>query len=237
MLIALSVPAVPLIAGMPDGLRRRIYIPIASNRAVRLLFGLLSTPLVAAAGFIAAMLFWLLPEMQALALGNELAHDAMHFSMLLAGMFLYFCAFDPRSPPTGSAYGTRIFALLAVLLVNIPLGAYLSYKQTVRYPAYGVAERLGLSALVDERVGGLVQYVPGSMMLVIAALLVFGLWNRQESRADGWRRRGLVRRKQEIATGDVLARRNLKLGLMLAAVGAFMFSAVFAGGWLAIALH
>lgn len=232
LLIALSAPAGPLIAGMPDWLRRRVYAPIASNRVVRGLFGLLSTPFVAAAFFIAAMLFWLQPAMQTAALQDETIHDWMHFSMLIAGMFLYFSALDPRAPPTGAGYGARIFSVLAVLLANIPLGAYLSYKQRVLYPVYGAGPHLGMTPVIDERIGGLIQYVPGSMMFVVVALLVFGLWNRQESRAEGRRRRGLERKALVIDPGDTLARRNLKLALTLAAVGAFMLAGVFAAGML-----
>lgn len=235
MLIALSAPAAPLIAGMPDGLRRRLYAPIASSRPVRTTFALLSTPAVAAAHFVAAMLFWLLPAVQERALSDSLFHNVMHFSMLAAGLLFYFCVFDPRSPPAGSGYGARVFALLAVLFVNIPLGAYLSYKETVLYPAYGAVERLGLAPLIDERVGGLMQYVPGSMMFVLAVLLVLAGWRRRETRIEGWRRRGLVRRELE-ETGD-LARRNARLGLTLAGVCAFMFAAAIVGGILAHRAH
>ena len=236
MLLALSAPAAALIAGMPHSLRRRVYVPIASIPFVRGAFALLSAPVVAAAHFIAALLFWLLPAVQEQALRDPLVHDAMHFSMLLAGLFFYFCVFDPRSPPAGSGYGARVFALLAALFVNIPLGAYLSYKETVLYPAYGASERVGLAPLIDERVGGLIQYVPGSMMLVIAVLLVLAGWRRREMRLDGWRDRGLVRRPYggDALPRSALARRNLRLGLTLGGICAFMFAAAIVAGMLAL---
>lgn len=232
MLLALSAPAAALISGMPGWLRRRVYVPVASNRIVTAAFAGLSTPVGAAAAFIAALVFWLLPAAQARALASEFIHDLMHFSMLLAGMFLYFCAFDPRSPPTGARYGARVFALLAALLVNIPLGAYLSHKQALLYPAYGETARLGLAPLVDERVGGLIQYVPGSMMFVIAVLLVLRAWLADETRVEGWRKRGLLRRPfaAEAALAKSAGRRNLRLGLILGTVCALMFAAAIAAG-------
>ncbi|MGQ0655247.1 MAG: cytochrome c oxidase assembly protein [Betaproteobacteria bacterium] len=235
MLIALSAPAAPLLAGMPAALRRSLYLSIASSGAVRPAFAFLSTPVVAAAHFIAAMLFWLLPAIQETALQDRTVHDAMHFSMLLAGMFFYFCVFDSRPPPAGSAYGARVFALLSALLVNIPLGAYLSYKETLLYPAYGTGERLGLEAIVDERVGGLIQYVPGSMMFVIAVLLVLAAWRRRDARLDAWRKRGFARSDSQATAADPaeLARRNTRLGLTLAGICAFMFAAAIVGGFLA----
>ena len=235
MLIALSTPAAALMAGMPGWLRRGVYAPAAGNHAVRAAFGLLSTPAGAASAFIATLLLWLLPGAQAQALAVEWIHDLMHFSMLLAGMLLYFCAFDPRTPPAGTAFGARVFALLATLLVNIPLGAYLSYKESVLYPAYDEGGRLALAPLVDERVGGLIQYVPGSMMFVIAVLLVLSAWRQRELRLERWRKRGLARRELDGATGDRDARalRNVRLGLTLGGVCAFMFAAAIVAGILA----
>ena len=236
MLLALSAPAAAMIAGMPRWLLRRGYAPVASVRGVRTAFAFLSNPVVAAVHFIAAMLFWLLPSAQEKALLDPLVHDAMHFSMLVAGLFFYFCVFDPRSPPAGSAYGARVFALLAALFVNIPLGAYLSYKEIVLYPEYGAAERVGLAPLIDERIGGLIQYVPGSMMFVIAVLLVLAAWRRREMRLHEWRGRGFERRPygRDALPPSTLARRNLRLGLTLGGICAFMFTAAIVAGVLAL---
>ena len=236
MLLGLSAPAAAMIAGMPSWLLRRAYVPIASVGSARTAFAFLSKPLVAAAHYIAALLFWLLPAVQKQALLDPLVHDLMHLSMLLAGLFFYFCVFDPRSPPVGSGYGARVFALLSALFVNIPLGAYLSYKETLLYPAYGSAERAGLTPLVDERLGGLIQYVPGSMMLVIAILLVLAAWHRREVRLQGWRNRGFSRRPyaDDALPQSTLARRNLRLGLTLGGICAFMFAAAIIAGVLAL---
>lgn len=233
MLLALSAPAESLLAGTPHWLLRRVYVPVASHPVVRGSFGLLARPPAAAGIFILVLLLWLLPGSQGAALRSAWVHDAMHFSMLAAGLFLFFCAFDPRSPPTGARYGARVFALLAALLVNVPLGAYLSYKSTVLYPIYG-PERLGRTPLLDEQLGGLIQYVPGSMMFVFAVLLALGAWYRREARHEAWRRRGLARSVPAAGERGTLARRNLRLALTLAAVCAFMFAAAFVGGMLAM---
>ena len=235
MLLALSAPAAAMIAGMPRWLLCGAYAPVASVRGVRTAFAFLSNPVVAAFHFIAAMLFWLLPSIQERALLDRLLHDTMHFSMLLAGLFFYFCVFDSRPPPAGSGYGARVFALLTALLVNIPLGAYLSYKENALYPAYGETERVGLAPLVDERVGGLIQYVPGSMMFVIAVLLVLAAWRRHEVRLQGWRSRGFERRPhgRDALPRGTLARRNLRLGLTLGGICVFLFTAAIVAGVLA----
>ncbi|MGH8310897.1 MAG: hypothetical protein ACRETX_14015, partial [Steroidobacteraceae bacterium] len=71
------------------------------------------------------------------------------------------------------------------------------------------------------------------MMLVIAVLLVLGAWRRHESQLDGWRRRGFARQEFVPAPGSTLARRNVRLGLTLAGICAFMFAAAIVAGVLA----
>ncbi len=231
MFVALSAPAAALLAGMPRWLRREVYAPIAAAGPVRSVFAFLSRPAVAAAHFIAAMLFWLQPAIYDRAVADGALHELMHWSMLIAGLFFYSCVFDPRSPPTGCRYGARVFMLLAALFVNIPLGAYLSDKQTLLYRVYSDAPRLGLSPIGDEQLGALLQYVPGSMMFVIAILLVLAFWYRHEARLHGWRSRGLsAAHALDASASAPLAKRNARLGLILAGVGLFMFAAAIVSG-------
>ncbi len=96
-----------------------------------------------------------------------------------------------------------------------------------------------MSPLIDERVGGLIQYVPGSMMFVIAILLVLAAWHRHENRLHGWRSRGFVRRPygRDALPRSTLARRNVRLGLILGGICAFMFTAAIVSGVLAHVAH
>ena len=224
MLLALSAPASSLISGMPLALRRHAYAPVSSLRPLRVAFAVLARPPVAALHLVAAMIFWLVPAIQAEALVNSAFHDVMHFSMLMAGLFFWFSAFDPRPPPIGARYARRIAAVLAVLVVNVLLGSYLSFKDTRLYPAYDEQSSLGLAALADERLGGLIQYVPGSMMLVLGVILVLRNWSRWESRLDGWRARGFVHmRSREAAQSRTASTR--RVGLILGIFSIFMFTA------------
>jgi putative membrane protein len=222
MLLALSAPASSLISGMPLKLRRNLYAPVSSLRPVRVAFAVLAQPPVAALHLTAAMVFWLVPVVQAEALANPGLHDVMHFSMLMAGLFFWFSAFDPRPPPIGARYGRRIVAIVVVLVVNVLLGSYLSFKDTRLYPAYDELSSLGLPALADERLGGLIQYVPGSMMLVLGVILVLRGWSHREWRLEDWRARGF----HQVRSHD-LARRpsTRRVGLTLGVFSILMFTA------------
>lgn len=232
MLIALSAPAGAMLAGMPASLLRGIYVPIARVGAIRELFSVLSRPIVASVHFSIALVFWLIPSIQARALGDSAFHDLMHFSMMAAGLFFWFSMFDPRSPPTGSRYSVRVFALLGSLLVNVGFGAWLAMKSTIMWPAYGTGLRLGMTPLFDERLGGTIQYVPGNMMMAIGVIIVIAAWYRRERRTEGWQRRAIERQASARVGVQELRQRNRRVVASLLAVGAFMFTAAIVVGFL-----
>ena len=65
----------------------------------------------------------------------------------------------------------RVAYVLAMIPPNMLLGVTLSFAETPIYPYYESLPRLyGLSVMDDQVWGGLIMWIPGSMMYVIAAL-------------------------------------------------------------------
>ena len=63
--------------------------------------------------------------------------------------------------------------LRLVILSNILLGSYSTLKMTVIFGAYDVLGRIyDYSALADEQTGGIIIWIPSSMMCLIAILIV-----------------------------------------------------------------
>jgi len=59
--------------------------------------------------------------------------------------------------------------LCAAVTGNILIGSFITFKSVVLYPAYDDLGRLwNLDALTDELLGGIVIWIPGSMMCVVA---------------------------------------------------------------------
>jgi len=192
MLLALSAPEAVLIAGLPGGMRRRVLRPLAASRPLRRLVAALRRPLVAWLLFVVALYFWQLPAVHNASLLAPALHYTMHVTMLMSGLLFFFVVFDPRTPPRGVAYGLRQIMLLAGIVSNIVLGALTTLKETVTYTAYDIAGRLFTrTALADEQTGGYIIWVPGSMMLLVALLVLIFRWNRHEAdrhaRRHSWR--------------------------------------------------
>jgi putative membrane protein len=57
------------------------------------------------------------------------------------------------------------------------LGALLTFSQRVWYPAYnGTTLAWGLTPLEDQQIGGLIMWVPASIVYIVAGLWLFALW-------------------------------------------------------------
>ena len=185
MLILLAYPGPVLRAGLPHAWRRRLSAPgPVAAQAGRFLTRL---P-VAWVLLVAALYVWQVPEVHNAALSIPAMATLAHFSMTAAGLLYFSRVLDRRSPPEGTAEGARVLSLVALILSNILLGSLTTLKEQVLYTAYDAAGRLyGLAPLVDESMGGYTIWVPSSMIVIVAMLVVFNGWNRTEERA--WARR------------------------------------------------
>jgi len=192
MLLMLAVPERPLIAGMPEWLRRHVLTPVITGRAVRAAFDFFSRPVAATFLYVGSLYFWQIPRYHEMTLLDESVHYLMHLSMLFTGLLFFRRIFDPRPAPWGAGYGARLVMLCAATSGNILIGAFITFKSMVLYPAYDTPGRLwNLNALTDELLGGIVIWIPSSMMCVVAALIVICSWGAREEKVDDWRKRGL----------------------------------------------
>jgi cytochrome c oxidase assembly factor CtaG len=69
----------------------------------------------------------------------------------------------------------KIAVVIAAIPPNMAVGATLAFSQKPIYPYYSDMPRLwGISVLDDQRISGIIMWIPGSMMYFMAALaLIF----------------------------------------------------------------
>jgi putative membrane protein len=182
MLLALSVPLANLIAGLPRPLRTYGLKPLVSSRPLQKLWNFLVHPFWAAFLWMAAFYLWQWPPFFNPTVRVEWIDDFQHIVLLITSLFFWWMAFDPRGRPGAVRYGVRVLAVLATLFPNILIGAYITFTHHDLYRAYDVTGRVwGVSRLLDQQIGGLLIWIPGSMMTIIGALVVFVRWLRDES--------------------------------------------------------
>ncbi|MEM7332924.1 MAG: cytochrome c oxidase assembly protein [Chloroflexota bacterium] len=123
--------------------------------------------------WVIALFAWHDPGLYNAALEIEWVHQAEHLTFFLTSMLLWWNVTNarPRIRKKISLLA-RIGLLIAAVPPNMLLGVILSFAQPV-YSYYETVPRLwniGLQA--DQQIGGVIMWVPGSMMYVIAALIL-----------------------------------------------------------------
>ena len=141
------------------------------------------------------MTAWHVPALYNFALAHEPVHIFQHLSFLVTATIFWWPVLHPLPEhrlPTGAA----IAYLFAAAAENSILGIVLTFMPVGHYPAYLhpkdelgaldlIRNRWGISAAQDQRLGGLLMWVPGCSVYFVAILAIIGQWYaRPDSEED-----------------------------------------------------
>lgn len=168
-LLAASAPGTALLAGLPPGVRRPL-VRVVHHLPLTVV---LSAP-VAWLLQVAAMWIWHLPAAYDLAVENELAHVAEHACFLLTAWLFWWHLLSPRRLLHGMP---AVFYLAASVPPGAALGAVLTFPQHTLYPVQAhLAAEAGINPLLDQRIAGLVMWVPLDFAYLVLAVVLFARW-------------------------------------------------------------
>ena len=108
------------------------------------------------------------------ALRSSLVHDLEHLSFFLAGVLFWWhvTGAGPRVHKQFSLVG-RIAFVISAIPPNMLTGIVIAFINEPIYTYYLDVPRLwGLSVMDDQRLAGVIMWVPGSMMYIIIALIM-----------------------------------------------------------------
>jgi cytochrome c oxidase assembly factor CtaG len=171
-LIALASPGQPLLAGLPRGLRRSLV-----RAARRLPTSSLLSPHLAWALFVAALWLWHLPVAYDAAVRSETLHLLEHAAFLsTAWLFWWHLAVLGRHRLRGPV---ALLYTLAAVPPGAALGAMLTFPGHPLYPLQAAhAAASGIDPLLDQRIGGLVMWIPIDFAFLLVAVLILARWWR-----------------------------------------------------------
>jgi putative membrane protein len=180
----LMIGAAPLLVLGRPGLAMLRALPAAAARAcvgwgersgVDRLWRLLTRPAVAWVVHAVALWCWHIPSWFEATLHHEWVHAAQHASFLGTALWFWHSIF--RGPRRIADYGWGVFNLFFTAVHSSVLGALLTFAPRVWYPEYAANGRFaGLSPLEDLQLGGLVMWVPGGLVYLLAALALLRSW-------------------------------------------------------------
>jgi putative membrane protein len=142
-------------------------------RSIRIPWRTLNAPLVAWALHAAAVWIWHAPALFDAALASRALHDAQHLSFVLTALLFWSALLQARLNHLGAA----VLYLFTTTVHTSVLGALITFARTPWYQSYlETAHHRGFTPLEDQQLGGLIMWVPGSLVYVGFGLALFARW-------------------------------------------------------------
>jgi putative membrane protein len=185
-LVIFGVPSLVILKGFPPSLKRKVAVPFLKSSFLKNFLKLVHRPLPALLLYEGTLWLWHIPKFYDLALLNDAIHLLEHSCMAYAAMNFWPFIIDPKPMRSPLNYPVRILMLLLVMTLDMALSAALTYSGKVWY-AY---ERIPMPSwwkwnhLQDQQLGGLIMWVPGGVIWLIALITIFSLWMRNEQALD-----------------------------------------------------
>lgn len=142
---------------------------------------------------------WHAPALYQRALENDTLHALEHLCFIGTALPVWWAVLEPRGARR-EGYAAGILVLLATAMHTGALGALLVFARTPWYPGQASgAAAWGLTALEDQQLAGLIMWIPGGFIYLVASSWLFLGWI-----GDGGRRR-MVRAAPALRVLSVLA--------------------------------
>ena len=187
-LMIMGAPFYVIIRSLRPWTRRNIYFPLVKNLVIRSINSFLAHPIIALVLFNVNFWFWHLPRWYNLALLNDFFHLLEHAMMALTSIYLWRNIVDPKPLKSNLPMGVRILFLGAFMALNIVLAAMLTYADEIWYAYQGIPMPSWWADtwthLDDQRLGGIIMWVPGGFITFLSMTICFFVWVAREKEKD-----------------------------------------------------
>jgi putative membrane protein len=180
-LLVLGRPLIPFVWALSPKWRR-VTGRWSAARWFAVPWEALTHPVTAFLLHAAAIWVWHLPSLYDATVSSEVMHAAQHASFVVTALLFWWVVLRPSPARGGTA--AAIALLFGTVMHTGALGAVLTLSSRVLYTVYtSTTGAWGFTPIQDQQVGGLIMWVPGGIVYVIAALwLVVRLFRESEQR-------------------------------------------------------
>ena len=139
-------------------------------------------PLPAFALWGATLVVWHLPGPYAAALASHPVHIIQHLTLLATGVLGWWPVLARSRLAPALPYAAQILYLFVFGIPMTVVAAMITGAERLLYPFYAAAPRLfGLTPLADQRLGGVIMWVPAGLIPLVAFTVVFFRWAAAEA--------------------------------------------------------
>lgn len=182
-LLVLGRPLVAALWALPPPWRKAAGQWWRGSRVVRPAWRVITLPLVILALHTAALWLWHLPGPYQAAVQHPGVHALEHACFLGTALLLWWSLVHARARGR-LGYGAGVLLVALTGMQSVALGVLFTFSQTPWYPVYvGRTAAWGLAPLDDQRLAGVIMWVPPSVIYLAAACLLFMAWMKALERA------------------------------------------------------
>jgi putative membrane protein len=181
-LLLTLVVAPLLLAGSPGWMLDRLLAPLLRRALGRFAVSAATRPVPALALYATALITWHMPGPFGAALEHHGWHIAEHLILLATSVLAWWPVLSASTLAPRLHYGAQILYLFAFGIPMTVVASMITGAEHVLYPFYAAAPRLfSLPPLADQRLGGLIMWVPAGLIPLAAFTVVFFRWVAAEA--------------------------------------------------------
>lgn len=171
-----------LLAGTPGWFLR----PLLRQRVTWPLARVLTRPLMSLLLFNGVFTLYHFPILYNASLASEPLHAVMHLVFLGTALLSWWPILSPLADLPRLSHPMQLLYLGAQSVLCQPVGAIITLTPEPVYQPYATAPRIiGLSALEDQQLGGLLMWVGGVLLYFCFLTVVFFRWALQSEAREG----------------------------------------------------
>jgi len=176
LLLTLVVPPL-LLAGTPPSMADALLAPLLRRRPIGALARAVTRPVPALGLYAVALVGWHLPGPYGAALEQHGWHVVEHLVLIATALLGWWPVLSPSTRLPRLHYGAQILYLFAFGMPMTVVAAMITGAEHTLYPFYAAAPRVvPLTPLADQRLGGLIMWVPAAVVPLVAFTAVFFRW-------------------------------------------------------------
>jgi putative membrane protein len=184
LLLTLVVPPL-LLAGTPGIVIDALLRPLLARQPMRGLVRVATHPVAALLIYAVALIGWHLPGPYNAALESHAWHIVEHLVLMATSVLAWWPILARSTLAPALPYAAQLLYLFVFGMPMTVVAAMVTAAERILYPFYGAAPQMfGLTPLADQRLGGVIMWVPAGLIPLVAFTVVFFRWVAAEDDAE-----------------------------------------------------
>ncbi len=170
-----------MLLGTPGWMLR----PILQLPGVYPVVKVLTFPVLAALLFNVVFAIWHVPAVYEAGLNSITVHIIQHLTFIATGVIMWWPVLSPMKELPRLPYGAQVLYMFILSIPPAIVGALITFADGTLYETYANAPEIwGISTAADQQIGGVIMKLPGFLIFVTAAGIIFFNWAAKEEEKD-----------------------------------------------------